>query len=167
MAKKIIREMIIMLLLCIAIILLLGVLLYTYAPGNRTMPEKVSYTMPAEVKKELDAAALAENDQVILTYEVNSNDLTNYQKVKNYNPGKPNPFSSIEKEETNETQTSGTGNTNTTTSSNKTTNTGNSTGGNSTNNTGSTVAQNTTTTKSSTTVENNETSKYSHDKGTK
>lgn len=166
MAKKIIREMIIMLLLCIAIILILGVLLYTYAPGNKTMPEKISYTMPAEVKKELDAAALTEDQQVILTYEVNSNDLTNYQRVKNYNPGKPNPFSSIEAEDTEDTQTSGTGTTATSSTGSNTATESSTETKTTENKTGTTSAQ-ATTTKSSTTDESTETSKFSHDKGTK
>ena len=46
MAKTIIREIIITLLLCLAIILILSVLLYGYVPTNKVMPEKVSYTTP-------------------------------------------------------------------------------------------------------------------------
>ena len=46
MAKDIIKEIIIVLLLTLAIILILGVLLYEYVPANKIIPEKVSYTTP-------------------------------------------------------------------------------------------------------------------------
>lgn len=157
MAKKIIREMIIMLLLCLAVILLLGVVLYTYVPGNKTMPEKVSYTVPSDIKKELETNSLTENSQVILTYEINSNDLTNYQKSDRYKAGKPNPFSEYATEQNTEdngqTNNNGetTGNTTTSTSAN-TTNT------NSGTTTNSSTSSNTNTTN---------TSPYVNDKGTK
>ena len=49
MAKTIIKEIIIMLLLCLAIILVLGVLLYEYVPSNKLIPEEVSYTTPQDI----------------------------------------------------------------------------------------------------------------------
>ena len=53
MAKTIIKEIIIMLLLCLAIILVLGVLLYEYVPSNKIIPEEVSYTTPQDIQEEL------------------------------------------------------------------------------------------------------------------
>ena len=50
MTKKVIKEIIIMLLLCLAIILVLGVLLYEYVPSNKIVPDEVSYTTPEEVQ---------------------------------------------------------------------------------------------------------------------
>ena len=44
MSKNVLREIIILLLLTLAIILLLGVLLYEYVPMNKEIPEKVTYT---------------------------------------------------------------------------------------------------------------------------
>ena len=52
MAKSIIKELIIVLLLCLAIILVLGILLYEYVPVSKTIPNEVSYTTPEEVKEE-------------------------------------------------------------------------------------------------------------------
>ena len=52
-AKNIIKELIIFLLLVLAIILILGVLLYEYVPTNKIIPEKVSYTTPENIKSEL------------------------------------------------------------------------------------------------------------------
>ena len=44
MAKNVLKEIIIILLLTLAIILLLGVLLYEYVPMNKVVPEAVTYT---------------------------------------------------------------------------------------------------------------------------
>lgn len=118
MAKNIIKEIIIVLLLCLAIILVLGVLLYEYVPSNKVIPEKVSYTTPENVKEELNKA---DNTNVITTYEYNveASDLNNYKRVSDYVPGKQNPFSSYNSQSTggenttngNSSTTTGSGNT--------------------------------------------------------
>ncbi len=130
MAKNIIKEIIIVLLLCLAIILVLGVLLYEYVPSNKVIPEKVSYTTPENVKEELNKA---DNTNVITTYEYNveASDLNNYKRVSDYVPGKQNPFSSYNSQSTGGENTTN-GNSSTTTGSG---NTGSST--NITNNTSS------------------------------
>ena len=159
MAKSIIKEIIIMLLIWLAIILVLGILLYEYVPASKTMPNEVSYTTPSDVKEELLSSADVDDSQIIVTYEVNQDDLNNYKKVQNYKPGKANPFDSGE----------------TTDSSNATNTTnGNSSAGNSNNgNTGSSSTGNTSagsqTGGSSNTDSNTTTSggSYFPDKGTK
>lgn len=93
MAKKMIKEIMIMLLLMLAIILILGVLLYEYVPNNKIIPNAVSYTTPEAVQKELSKSEDVENDQIILTYSVDSTDLDNYERINTYVPGKANPFS--------------------------------------------------------------------------
>ena len=93
MAKKMIKEMMIMLLLMLAIILILGVLLYEYVPSNKIIPNALSYTTPEAVQKELSKSEDVENDQIILTYSVDSTDLDNYERINTYVPGKANPFS--------------------------------------------------------------------------
>lgn len=96
MAKSIIKELIIVLLLCLAIIIVLGILLYEYVPMAKTLPNQVSYTTPQDAKEELAEASEVDESQVVMTYEVNSADLNNYKKVQKYKPGKANPFSSYE-----------------------------------------------------------------------
>ena len=96
MAKNVIKEIIILLLLCLAIILLLGILLYEYVPMSKTVPNPVSYTTPEDVQQELAASSNVDNSQIILTYEVDSTDLNNYERINDYQPGKANPFSSYE-----------------------------------------------------------------------
>ena len=149
MSKSIIKEIIIILLLCLAIIVVLGLLLYDYVPMAKVVPEPVLYTTPEDVKEELVQAGEVDDNQVIMTYEVNSSDLNNYEKIKNYNPGKANPFSSYQ------SQTNENGN-------------GNATDGNTTSTTGSTKDTTNANTNSNTT--NNSSSSGGHffqDKGTK
>ena len=136
MAKKVIKEIIISLLLCLAIILLLGILLYEYVPMTKTIPNPVSYTIPENVKQELANSEGVDESQIIMTYEVDSTDLNNYKRVQDYKPGKANPFSSYEAtESTNGTNTT-TGNSSTGGSSNLDTSTSS---GNNTSTTGNTT----------------------------
>ncbi|MFR8232862.1 MAG: hypothetical protein ACLVA2_00415 [Clostridia bacterium] len=134
MAKKVIKEMIIILLLCLAIILILGLLLYDYVPTGKIIPEEVSYTTPSEIKEEINKGENVEDEQVILTYSVDSTDLKNYERINTYVPGKTNPFSSYdtsttqgENTTTNGSQSNANGNSNNTNSGN--TNSNNPTGG--------------------------------------
>lgn len=95
MGKSIAKEIIIGLLLCLAILLVLAVMMYSFIPNNKVIPEPITYSAPQEVKKVLDEAA-TDSSQVILTYEVNSSDLSLAQRTNDYNPGKVNPFSSYQ-----------------------------------------------------------------------
>ena len=148
MAKNIVKEIIIILLLCLAIILLLGILLYEYAPMSKTVPNPVSYTTPEEVQQELSSSSDVDDSQIIMTYEVDSTDLNNYERINDYQPGKANPFSSY-----------ATNGENTTTS-------GSATGGNSTSSGNSTTnsSSNSGSSTSNTTTSGGE---YFQDKGTK
>lgn len=144
MAKSIIKELIIVLLLCLAIIIILGILLYEYVPMVKTLPNQVSYTTPQEAKEELAEASEVDESQVVMTYEVNSADLNNYKKVQKYKPGKANPFSSYEQSTTgtNTTENGSTGSGSSNSGSNSNTTTGNSSSSNSN---GSSSSENTTT----------------------
>lgn len=99
-AKNIIKELIIFLLLVLAIILILGVLLYEYVPTNKIIPEKVSYTTPENIKSELQTDESVDNTEVVVTYQIDSTDLSNYKKINEYVPGKKNPFESIKQDNT-------------------------------------------------------------------
>ena len=145
MAKNIVKEIIIILLLCLAIILLLGILLYEYAPMSKTVPNPVSYTTPENVQQELANTTGVDDSQIIMTYEVDSTDLRNYERINDYQPGKANPFSSYES------------------SGENTTNNGSSTGG-------SNSSSGSSSSSSSNSSENNTTTsggQYFQDKGTK
>ena len=100
MAKTIVKEIIIILLLCLAIILVLGVLLYEYIPNDKIIPEAVAYITPESVKEELNNAETVDESQIIRTYTLDSTDLNNYKRVDSYVPGKRDPFSMEETQPT-------------------------------------------------------------------
>lgn len=106
-AKNIIKELIIILLSALAIILILGVLLYEYVPTNKIIPEKVSYTTPEKIKQELETDSSVDDTQIVVTYSIDSTDLNNYKRIQEYVPGKKNPFSSLNTEITNNTVENG------------------------------------------------------------
>lgn len=92
--KNIIKEIIIFLLLTLAIILVLGVVLYQYVPTNKIIPETVSYTTPEKVKAELQTDENVDTSEVVVTYQIDSTDLSNYKRINEYVSGRKNPFAS-------------------------------------------------------------------------
>jgi len=162
MAKNIIKEMIIFLLLALAIILILGVLLYKYVPANKIIPEKVSYTTPENVKTELQTDENVDDSEVVVTYQIDSTDLSNYKKIQEYVPGKKNPFASVQQDNSTAGSNSNSGTTENSSSNNKS-NTNSSTGtSTTTSSSGSTNNGN-----GSSTTTNSSNSGYLPDKGTK
>lgn len=122
--KNIIKEIFIMLLLCIAIALILAVIFYDYNPINKEIPQTVDYQMPSElseVKDELNSPLTNNEEQVIRTYEVTEEDLSRAKKT-NYDAGKANPFMAYS-ENTTDNNNSDDNSPNTNTNKNTTTNT--------------------------------------------
>ena len=92
MAKTIVKEIGIALLLLIAIALVLGILFYDYIPNNKTVPIKIqAYEMPEDVKTELEED-IPEEQNIVRTYYIDSTDLNSYEATNDYDKGKPNPF---------------------------------------------------------------------------
>ena len=91
---KIIKEIIIMLLVFLITMLILAIGLYKYIPNRKAVPEVVTYTASEDVKDLLEdnIDKKSDSDDVILTYEVTASDLTGYQSINTYVPGKSNPF---------------------------------------------------------------------------
>ena len=96
MNKKVFKEIVIAMLLCLIFILLLALILYNYVPANKTLPEKISYNNQEKIAEELKQSNETEEDEVILTYEIDNSDMNNYEKINSYNPGKSNPFASLQ-----------------------------------------------------------------------
>ncbi len=142
MAKSAIKEIIIALLLCLAIILILGILLYEYIPITKSVPSEVKYATSSNVegqKTEIRSLEADENYEGSETTDsISTDDLNNYRRVQDYVPGKANPFSPYATtaetptengSSTGETSTSGNTSSNTSTSTSTSTNTGTSTSG--------------------------------------
>ena len=106
MVKSIIKEIIIMLLLCVAILLILGVLFYDYIPSNKVVPSKIAYSTPENIQEEIEEEVIEANKTKI-TYEVTDADLNIYKQSNSYVPGKRDPFS-VEETQPTENATGGT-----------------------------------------------------------
>ena len=111
MGKIVFRETIIALLVSIAVLLILSVVLYNYMPSNKVIPETVEYTPTKEIQEQLSSAVEDTSKEVIVTYEVTANDLNNFEKTNEYNPGKANPFASASESSTEDTTGNSTGET--------------------------------------------------------
>ncbi len=93
MVKSVIKEIFIMLLLCIAIVLILGVIFYNYIPTNKAIPNKLAeYTTPENINSKIEEVTL-ENKTEEITYQIDSTDLKLYRETHGYTTGKVNPFS--------------------------------------------------------------------------
>lgn len=97
---KTIKEIIIMLLVCLVTMLLLAIALYQYIPNKKAVPEITTYVATDDIQELLADDIDTKSEEVILTYEsgsdseytVTSSDLNNYESTNDYVPGKSNPF---------------------------------------------------------------------------
>ena len=105
--KSIIKEILIILLLCLAICLILGIIFYNYIPSNVVVPGNVeAYATSNTIKEEIDEE-IVEYPKENLVFEITDSDLTLYKRVKSYDEGKSNPFAITNQNTT--TTTTGTG----------------------------------------------------------
>ena len=111
MAKSIIREIIIMLLLCVAIVLIIGILFYDYIPSNKVIPAKETYETPENVKEEINEQ-ITEMEKTEISYEITDADLNIYKQSQSYKPGKKDPFA-LQEEVANTNNSTTTGSTST------------------------------------------------------
>ena len=90
--KPIVKEVCIILLLCLAICLVLGVVFYDYIPNNKVVPSTVeAYETSNTIKDEISQEILDYPKQNI-TLEITDSDLTLYRQEHLYDSGKANPF---------------------------------------------------------------------------
>ena len=96
MAKSILKEIIIILLLTLAVMLLIGILLYDFVPMNKIIPEKVAYVPNEEIKEISEEINRQKEEMPINSYTVTATDLKNYKRVHEYEAGRKNPFAPAE-----------------------------------------------------------------------
>lgn len=94
---KIIKEIIIMLLICLISMLVLAIVLYDYIPNRKVVAEIAQYETPKEIETQLSDDIDSEEKEVVLTYKVTSSDLNTFESKNEYTPGKANPFSATVK----------------------------------------------------------------------
>ena len=111
MVKTIAKETGIVILLLIAVILVSGIVFYDYIPNNKTVPAKIEeYTLPQEVKTELEDSMNEEQD-IVRTYYIDSSDLSVYEASNDYDKGNANPFADYSATTSNENTSSNSNNT--------------------------------------------------------
>ena len=83
MIKTVFKEIIIILLLCLAILLILSVLFYDYNPISKVVPNKIAYTVPENIKNDLEEENTIEEITVEnKVYTIEGSDLNIYKKSK-------------------------------------------------------------------------------------
>lgn len=102
--KELIKNIGIGILIIIAIILFFMIICYNKISIGRLVPKVEQYELSEEIKNELEHEQTDENSEIITTYELDASDLKNYEKTKEYNKGKKNPFAA-EEASTNTTST--------------------------------------------------------------
>ena len=106
MIKTILKESIIIVLLCVAILLVLSILFYDYNPISKVVPNKIAYSAPENIKEELEEETIKNTlEMQNKVYTIEGSDLNIYKKSKTYDPSKVNPFASTTSESTNSTNT--------------------------------------------------------------
>lgn len=108
MTKIVIREIIISLLVCLAVLLILSVVLYNYIPTNKVVPETIEYSPSKDIQTQLSSEVEDNSEEILMTYEITAQDLDNYERTNEYNPGKANPFAPVSTNETPDPEQSGT-----------------------------------------------------------
>ena len=105
MKKIIIKEICIILLLCIAVMLVFGIVFYEYIPISKVVPTKISYTIPENIINELETKNEEQEENVTQTtvYEITTSDLKKYEDIGIYDKGKSNPFAMPSQTNTNNT----------------------------------------------------------------
>lgn len=112
--KSVLKEIIIILLLCCAICLILGVVFYDYIPTNKVIPSKVEpYTTSNTIKEEINQE-ITEFQKQTIVMEITDSDLKIHKQERSYDSGKINPFAKSSSGTTNTENGGGntTGNTN-------------------------------------------------------
>lgn len=111
--SKIIKEIIIMLLVCLVGMLLFSVIFYEYIPNRKIIPEVTQYSASDKIKEQMADDIDKKDDQIVKTFEVTSSDLNNFKVTKDYVAGKANPFAAVASDaESNATTSKSTSNNN-------------------------------------------------------
>jgi hypothetical protein len=111
MAKSIFKEIVIILLVCVAIALIMAVIFYNYIPTNKIIPAKVTaYQTPENIEAEITENTIGSYTTQDKDYTIDNTDLSKYQQTQSYNPGKPDPFAEYSEQNAPTNETGNTGN---------------------------------------------------------
>ena len=110
--KEILKSVGISILAIIAIILILTVVFYNKISLSKVVPRAEDYELTDEVRREVESEN-EEQTEVLTTYELDASELKHYEKAKEYNKGKRNPFAAADttsNSNTDKNNSQGTGN---------------------------------------------------------
>lgn len=113
MSAEIIKELVISILIVICVVLIISVIFYDKISLSKVIPQSEEYQLSEEMQADIDNGILEETKEMVINYYIDAADLKKYERTKEYNKGKINPFAA---ESTNATSNS------TTTDNNQTTN---------------------------------------------
>ena len=88
----IIKDLIISILLVACIIIILSIVFYDNISLGKVIPESEEYVLPENMEQEIQDSNLEEIEEVIVNYYIGAKDLKKYEKTKEYDKGKANPF---------------------------------------------------------------------------
>ena len=121
--KSVIKEILIIVLLCCAVCLILGVVFYDYIPTNKVIPSQVQAYQTSNTIKDEISQGVSNYEAGNYVFEITDSDLSLYRQSDSYDPGKANPFASSALSENTKTNTTTEGtNTGNTTSNENTSN---------------------------------------------
>ena len=91
-SKETIKTVVIGILAIIALILIISIISYNKLSIRRVIPTVDSYKISDDLQNEIKKEESSENSVTIVTYQLDATDLQYYEKTKEYNKGKKNPF---------------------------------------------------------------------------
>lgn len=109
--KSIIKEILILLLLCLAICLVLGVIFYDYIPTNKVVPSTVEAYKTSNTIKDEISQEIVDYPKQNITLEITDSDLILHKEEHSYDQGKANPFAPASAGPSNTVNNINTGNT--------------------------------------------------------
>ena len=92
--KSVIKEILIIVLLCCAVCLILGVVFYDYIPTNKVIPSQVQAYQTSNTIKDEISQGVSNYEAGNYIFEITDSDLSLYRQSDSYDPGKANPFAS-------------------------------------------------------------------------
>ena len=93
--KSFLKEIIIILLLCLIICVILGITFYKYIPNTKIVPSEVEkYKTSETIKDEIEQTTVDYSNTTVqnVTFEITDSDLRLYKNSGSYSTGKSNPF---------------------------------------------------------------------------
>lgn len=119
-----IKDFIVSILIVACIILIFSVIFYDKISLSKVIPKSEEYSLSDEMQEDIDESLSEEGTEIVTTYYIDAADLKQYERTKEYNKGKKNPFamesSSVTNKVNNTTNTDNTDKNNETSASNST-----------------------------------------------